>query len=251
MPADEASPHGQSPYSIRAVQRVCDLFDLLQRSPGGVTLPEAAEATGLPKSSTFRYLATLVTRGYARRDPRTGAYGPGLPLLASDLDALRVAVQPLLDDVAHVVQETVHLTVLEGGRAFHLVVADSPRTVRVVVARGASLPLHELAAGRAILAQLRPDEVRTLLPAPGQDTARLAREVAAIAARGWAFAAAEADPEASAVAVPLRLSRPAALGVVAPSSRLDVTRGSEVAGRLTAAAERVLVAVGRTRALGA
>ncbi len=251
MPADHVPSQGQSPYSIRAVERVCDLFDLLQRSPDGVTLPQAVEATRLPKSSVFRYLATLVSRRYAQRDPVTGAYGPGLALLAYELDALRASAQPLLEDLAASLQDTVHLTVLEAGRAFHLVAAESPRTVRVVVRRGDSVPLHDIAAGWAILGQLRRDDARALVPVEGDGAAGLLGELDGIAARGWAFQAGEGDPDASAVAVPLRLRRPAALGVVAPASRLDGGRAAEVAGRLRAAADRLLVVAGETGAVGA
>lgn len=250
MSAEQVPSPQQSRYSIRAVERVCDLFDLLQRSPDGVTLPQAVEATQLPKSSVFRYLATLVSRRYARRDPVTGAYGPGLALLAYELDALRASAQPLVAALAEDLQETVHLTVLEAGRAFHLVSAESPRSVRVVVRRGDSLPLHDIAAGWVILAQMGRDDARSLLTERGAAAATVLEELDEVAARGWAFQAGEGDPDASAVAVPLPLRRAAALGVVAPSSRLDAARAGQIAGRLAAGAEQLVVAAGESGAVG-
>src|SRR6266511_723637 len=60
---------GRTNYSIRAVHRVCEILDLLQQAPRGAALLDVARATRLPKSSAFRYLATLERRRYVDRDP--------------------------------------------------------------------------------------------------------------------------------------------------------------------------------------
>jgi hypothetical protein len=70
-----ANPHAASPdYTIRAVDRVCDLLDLLAQSPRGISLKDAAIATDLPKSSVFRYVVSLENRRYIEQDLRTGLY---------------------------------------------------------------------------------------------------------------------------------------------------------------------------------
>ena len=58
-----------SHYSIRAVQRVCDMLDYLRGSSAGASLPDLASRLEMPKSSTFRYLVTLESRRYVERDP--------------------------------------------------------------------------------------------------------------------------------------------------------------------------------------
>ena len=63
-PADPAAGR----YTVRAVERVADILDMLQRAKGGTSLVSLAAATGLPKSSAFRYLATLEARGYVDRE---------------------------------------------------------------------------------------------------------------------------------------------------------------------------------------
>jgi IclR family acetate operon transcriptional repressor len=68
---------GDGRYAIRAVERVCDLLDLLQDSPHGVSLVLAEEVTTMPKSTAFRYLAVLQARGYVERSPLSGSYRPG------------------------------------------------------------------------------------------------------------------------------------------------------------------------------
>ena len=69
----------ESRYAVRAAVRVLDILDLLQQSADAVTLADVADATGLPKSSAFRYLATMESRGYVQRD--TAGYHLGIGFL--------------------------------------------------------------------------------------------------------------------------------------------------------------------------
>lgn len=250
MTAASSDPgHEQSPYSIRAVERVCDLLDLLQESGGGVSLPAVAAATGLPKSSAFRYLSTLESRRYARRDATTGEYRSGSALQqASALSSLRVTARPLVEEAADTLGETVHLSVLEDGQLFHLVVAESRRSVRVVVERGVYVPLHEAAAGTAILAQIPPDEARGVLAEAAPDERReTLAQLDEVHSRGWALRYGEVDPDATALAVPVRLPQPSALGLVAPSSRLEAGRLPELARALARVAARLVDNAGGSR----
>ncbi len=69
-----------SMYPLRAVDRVCDIIDLLAKHPTGMTLSTLASAVMLPKSSAFRYLAALETHGYVIRSDDGIGYRLGTPL---------------------------------------------------------------------------------------------------------------------------------------------------------------------------
>src|SRR6188472_211643 len=102
-------------YYIRAVQRVCDILDLLQDADG-VALPDVAGVTGLPKSSAFRYLVTLESRRYVERDPATGDYRIGLallPLQGRQFDLLARRLRPALEELRDRFGETVNLGLLD------------------------------------------------------------------------------------------------------------------------------------------
>ncbi len=73
----------QSMYPLRAVDRVCDIIDLLAQHPSGITLSAIAAAVQLPKSSAFRYLAALEVRGYVTRSDDGIGYRLGAPLASS------------------------------------------------------------------------------------------------------------------------------------------------------------------------
>ena len=70
-----------SMYPLRAVDRVCDIIDLLAKHPTGITLSTIwRRPSTLPKSSAFRYLAALEARGYVIRSDDGVGYRLGSPL---------------------------------------------------------------------------------------------------------------------------------------------------------------------------
>src|SRR5207247_6733346 len=86
-------------YSIRAVERVIDVFDVLRVRRRGASLAEIARATGLARSSAFRYLTTLERRGYVERDGSDGyRFGPAFPAPARQRDLATVG-RPLLEEL--------------------------------------------------------------------------------------------------------------------------------------------------------
>ncbi len=231
----EFNSEGNNPYSIRAVERVCDLLDLLQEAPDGVSLMRAADVTSLPKSSAFRYLATLEARRYAERIPSSGDYRLGsafLPMQAHQLDTLVRRAHAYLEELRDRFEETVALGVLEGHQVMYLDLVESPRTVRVAARRGDRYPLHSNAVGKAIAATLPEHRVRAILKAEGMprltahtftDVDLYLGELDKVRALGYAVDDGEHEDDERSLATPLPSSNlPAALSVSAPASRFPL-----------------------------
>ena len=248
--ADDAPTEG--PYSIRAVQRVCDLLDLLQHEPDGVTLMHAAEIAKLPKSSAFRYLATLEERRYAERDPATGAFRLGLALLpmqARQLDVLTRIARPHLERLRSEFQETANLGLLDGHRVIYLDIVESPHTMRLAARPGDRDPLHATALGKAIAAQLPAAQVREILKAAGmpRHTSRTVTThrgylaaLEEVRSAGFALDDGENEVGARCVAVALpNTALPLAISVSAPAARLAEDRVAAVAERLKGTAAQL------------
>ena len=130
-------PKGGAGYPIRAVERVCDILDLLQVEPEGVSLAAVAAATELPKSSAYRYLLALEARRYAERDADTGLFRLGhayRPQRARQMERFLESAQPLLAALRDKVNETVNIGVLEDSNVVHVAVEMAPiAKVRVVL----------------------------------------------------------------------------------------------------------------------
>jgi len=155
-------------YPIRAVERVCDILDVLQRSREGATLSDVAEVTALPKSSAYRYLSALEARRYVERAAESGLYRLGLafrPQHTRQIDLLVAHARPQLEKLRDRLGETTNLGVLDGAQVLHALVVESNEMMRLAAHVGDRGSLHSTALGKAICAELPDDRVRALLAA--------------------------------------------------------------------------------------
>ena len=246
-----------SPYSVRAAERVLDILDLLHRSSDGIALGDVALATGLPKSSAFRYLSTLEARGYAERDASNGRYQPGMALLsphARHLEALAARARPVLEELRDRYEETVNLGVLERTRVVYLQIVESRRGMRFAARPGDHEPIHSTALGKAIASLLEPGRIRTILAAEGmsQRTARtitdpdhFLRMVEEVRRAGYAVDDRENEEDGRCVAVPLAgIPVPAAISLSAPSARFSDADARDASGALRQAVLRIAAQLG-------
>jgi IclR family acetate operon transcriptional repressor len=247
-----------SSYSIRAVHRVCDILDLLQQSPDGVALPDVAKVARLPKSSAFRYLATLEQRRYVERDPLNGSYRAGsalLPLRAHQPELLARRARPHMEQLRDKLEETINLGMLDGSYVIYLEIVESHRSMRVAARRGDREPIHSTAPGKAIAACLSEERVRAIVASVGMarvtertvtDLQSYLAELARVRRRGYALDNGENEIDGRCVAVPIAASNlPAAISLSAPASRLALSQVEEVAETLK---EIVAALVGDLRA---
>jgi DNA-binding IclR family transcriptional regulator len=221
--------------------RALAVLDAFDSSAPRLSLSEIAERSGTPLSTTHRLLGELTEWGaLARRDD--GRYEIGrklwdLGLLAPVQLELRQVAAPFLLDVHTATRDTVHLAVREGRSALYVERISGRESVPVVSQVGSRLPLHATGVGKVLLASAPDDVVEAVLRAPARatrhtvvDPARLRRELGEVRRRGYARTAEEMSLGTLSVAVPVRAERSgdpvvvAALGVVAPSHRRDLTR---------------------------
>ncbi|WP_425440494.1 IclR family transcriptional regulator [Prauserella shujinwangii] len=231
-------------YSVRAVERVCSILNLLQESIDGVSLIEVGQATDLPKSSAFRYLWTLEAHRYVERDEHTGLYRLGLGFVGMQsrhLEVLRERARPWLENLRDEFEETTNLGLLDGDHVIFVDIVESRHKVRLAASRGDRDPLHSTALGKAIAAQLPEARVRDLLERTGMEqhsanTITTAEgyldELAKVRRLGYAVDNGETSADGRCVAAPLLGTHlPAALSISAPAARFtlkDVERAAKV-----------------------
>jgi IclR family transcriptional regulator, acetate operon repressor len=248
MPAN----HETSTYSIRSVERVVDLLELLACAGSPVSLRHLAEAADLPRSSAFRYLATLESRGYAVRDPDGSGYllGPAFPRSADrTLDDLVEAAHPHLEALARSAGETVNLAILSGSRVSYLDIVESHRQVRLAAKVGDRDRIHSTALGKAIASQLSEDAVRHVLRVEGMpvltkrtidDPDDYLAALATVREHGYALDDRENENDGRCVAVALPISGlHAAVSLSAPASRFPVEEAPHLAEQLRVVAREI------------
>jgi IclR family transcriptional regulator, acetate operon repressor len=152
---------------IRVVARAADILKVLSRHPEGMTLREIANSVDLPRSTVQRIVKALDDINFViAASPTSGVrLGPALITLASAVRQaeLEDVFQPLLDQLNRDCGETIDLSVL--GNDKMVVVNQAPGVHHGLVwttAVGSTLPLHASAPGKALLADLLPQELDAL-----------------------------------------------------------------------------------------
>jgi IclR family acetate operon transcriptional repressor len=244
-----------------SVERAFDLLDRIAAAgPHGLTLGQLASEMPVAKSTTHRYVVTLLELGVLRRDKterlRLGVKLVELAGALLDADSLRSAAEPVLDDLVARTQETVHLGLPADGHVVYIAKVESPQSVRLVSHIGARVPMHCSAMGKALLAYLDEEALRAALHGPREArtahtiTAETAlwRELEKVRASGVAI-----DDEENELGVRcigtvvfgIGSEPVGALSVSAPASRMSLERCAEVAPAVIAAAEDIARRLGR------
>lgn len=235
-------------YDVRAVHRVIDILEELQSAPAdGLPLQRLAEAIGLPKTSAFRYLQTLESRGYVEAGSGNAHYRLGLRTLALDSHRLELIADralPSLVTLRDRFGETVNLGVLEGNRIRYLEILESPKAMRLAARKGDRDPIHSTALGKAIALQLPEDRVRAILAAEGMrrltddtitDPDAYLDALQEGRRRGYTLDRGENEVGSWCVAAPLLGGRnPTAVSVSAPAMRIFPDQAEAVAAVVVA-----------------
>lgn len=240
-------------YPIRAVERVCDILDLLQRSHDGVSLPETAAVTSLPKSSAFRYLSALEARGYVERDEQSAVYRIGLsfqPHNTRQLEAFLARAGGPLQRLRDDTDETTNLGTLQGSMIVHNLVFESSQMMRLAARVGDRGPIHSTALGKAIAANLPQDRVLAILNTvemtPFTDATittpdALLSELDKVREQGFAIDDCENQADGRCVAVALAgMPFPCGISVSAPARRLTADMVPSVAKRIHSVGKRLV-----------
>ncbi|MFF0725955.1 IclR family transcriptional regulator [Streptomyces sp. NPDC004134] len=212
------------------------LEEVAVRQPAGVA--DLARALGMPKSSVQRALVTLHTAGWIRQvgeaSTRWAVTTKALHVgrrATSEL-SLRDTAVPIMEELRRRTDETVHLTIPEGGdKVVLLERLQTSKPVRIVMPLGMNLSLHASANGKAVLAASPADVIESYVgkgltrytDATIVDPARLLAELRDIRERGYAVNGGEwrADVSAVAAAVTGDSGLPvASISVNVPTSRM-------------------------------
>jgi IclR family pca regulon transcriptional regulator len=231
-------------------------------------IAEVADELGMRRSTTHRYMSTLVALGYleqgAARKYRLGLRVTDLGMSALNSTDLREHARPYLEELCRQSSYSVSLAVLDGPEIVYI---DRVRTVRrghgkfdLDLGPGTRLPAYCTAMGKLLLANLPEDEQRSLLAemkltrmGPNTITGKsaLRSELEHVRDEGFAVNDQELAPELYAIAAPVRSETHevmAAVSMSAHSSMISLEEMVEHLGpHLVAAADRISARLGYRR----
>jgi IclR family mhp operon transcriptional activator len=143
--------------SIRAVERALHVVSLLIATER-LTVAQVVKASGLPRTTAYRVLRTLVAQGFATEWPELGTFGPGpvLSKLATRSDPLAAIVEatrPFARALSEKVRWPVSIATIVGNEVVVRYSTDGEAALSYAPQHpGVRLPLLDSAAGRLHLA---------------------------------------------------------------------------------------------------
>lgn len=250
------SERGGGVREVKSAARTVELLEVLAaRGDRPARLRELAEELGVPRSSMYALLQTLIDHGWVRTDATGSLYGIGIHALLAgtsylDTDPRVRAARPYLDEASEALGETIHLARLDGADIVYLATRESHAYLRTISRVGRRLPAHASALGKALLAEQAADGALPDGPLPAltentlTDREALAADLARVRARGYATEREEGVTGIAGFGFALRYDSPAtdAISASVPVARLTeeherriVTVMTEVRAKIEAA----------------
>ena len=168
----------------------------------------------------------------------------------AELEIRRIAA-PCMKQLHIELDETVHLTVLEGNEVLYVDCLESSKRLRTYSVIGVKAPLYCTSVGKAILAFLGDDEIEQMLCITTFekftentiiDKTFLKDELRTIAQRGYAVDNMEHEEGLRCIGAPIRNRMGhvfAAISVSGPSQRITLGNVSEIGKVVMAQAEKI------------
>lgn len=157
----------------RSVARALDMLELVAGTRDELTITEISTQLGIPKSTTFDIIYTLVDKGYLEiANPRVKSFRLGLKLFQTgavylDQTPFHEAARTVLEELAASAQETSFLAMENDGMLVYLDKVESAASVRTSARIGSNNPLYCTGLGKALLATMPDEEVKAILDKTG------------------------------------------------------------------------------------
>jgi DNA-binding IclR family transcriptional regulator len=229
---------------VQTIERVAAIIEILAAYSHGLSLGDLSEEVKLPKGTTHRIVSSLAYFGYVRQVSATKKYLLGYKLMEmgnvvlDQLD-LRNEARSELVQLAHEVQETVHLVIQDGSEVLYIdKVEPQPKHtgLRMVSTLGSRIPMHCSSVGKILLSHLPDSEISHIIQVKGlpkrttntiTDALELKRNLKRIRAQGYAIDNEENEIGVRCVAAPIRDMKGkvvAAMSISIPTVRVTMKR---------------------------
>jgi len=239
--------------AVKSATRAIDVLELVGSAETPLSFLDIGAHLGIPNSSLFYLLNTLIQRGYLQQDDsRTYQLGPAIARLANAVNATVSwieIVEPLVDRVWTQVQETTSYMERRGDEIECLISKLAPHSLLPVHRVGQRAPLYVFSGGKIVLAELDDEALdaylkrtplKRLTPNTLTSPQAIRAEIADVRESGIAVSREEHSVGIVGVSVGLKTAASLAgtLGVAIPAVRVNKKVLATIKTHLQAAAAR-------------
>lgn len=219
------------------------ILRILDFAAGPLSAQDMSRRLGIPRSTIYRFLKTLVQQGFAVQTSQGYSAGPYVTQVSRSAEEnwLRSSgCRERLASIAEEIEETTVLTVIRWPDAFALAAVEGPRAVRWSFTAGTRHPLYAGASAKVLLAFLARealDDYSLVTPLIARNNsesvlswAELKKQLEEIRVQQFSVSYGEVDEGVAALAVPIFSHGHilASVSVVGPAFRFDPTAYSSI-----------------------
>lgn len=155
-------------YSVPALEKGLAVLEILAHASEPLSLSQISEMTEKSTSKLFRTLNCLVERDYVAKDDVSGKYLLTLKLFElanrhSPLEHLLQMAKLPMQELAWVIHESCHISIIQQRKLLVVGQAESPEKVQISVSVGATFPLVTTVSGRLLLAAMDDSAINVIL----------------------------------------------------------------------------------------
>lgn len=250
--------------AFTSIDRAIDILGMFDIRNQELSALEISKQLSIPLSTTYKYLDTLLKKGFISKDPGAKKYSLGLSIFkmgivaAAKISYVDITF-PHMSTLAKKCGETVILTVISGWGALCVGEIESQRLVKLSVKQWATLPLYAGASSKILLAHQNDTFVDALIENTGlkrlnentiTDPVYLKKELSSIRDKGFAMSTSEVDSGAGAIAAPIfnhTKKLVAGISVAGPEERLFSEDNQKMIDMVKASAQKISFDMGYSR----
>lgn len=152
---------------VQSVDRALCILEILSDYENGLGIAEISEKANLHKSTVYRFINTLIFKGYVHQDIPTNKYLLTLKLFElgnkkiEKMNLISVA-QPYLKELMENTDEVVHLVVREENELIYVSKVEPKKSIIMYTRIGMRKPMYCTSMGKAIMAELTEEEVQDI-----------------------------------------------------------------------------------------
>lgn len=239
----------QTLYSAPALEKGLDILELLSMQEHGLSRKDIADRLGRSVSEIFRMIECLTRRSYLVQTDDSFQLGMKLFELSHafpPVSRLIAEALPRMRMLAKTVEQSCHLTVINGTNQLVVAQVDSPEGMGFSIKVGAKLEILKSASGRVLLAfqdQKETDDTLMLIDPnrPAEETEAIQKTLNKIRKDGFAFMKSNQFAGLQAISYPLFDLRGHAIAALTvpyvarldESTRMDTSETQQVLGQVT------------------
>ncbi|QQK75738.1 IclR family transcriptional regulator [Salicibibacter cibarius] len=205
----------------QSVIKALGLLDFFTDQDRELSLSEITKRADMSKPTVYRLLASLEECGFLRKVKNSDQdirYSLGLKLLelghmVSEQLELRNVALPHMKDLCQIINEIVHLVIVDGEQATYIEKVESSQALRLYTRVGKSLPLY-IGSGPKLLFAFMPQkqqekileklDMEPLTPNSYTSKEALRKNLKAIYEQGYSISQGEQDLDTTGISFPIR-----------------------------------------------